>query len=253
MQEEFKNMALKIADAIEERIKKEGRNIKKFGEELYIGADGTPTQYIDKIAEDVMFEIVDGKACVLSEEAGFVEGDSDYLFIVDPIDGTRNASHGIPFYCVSIAIGKKRVEDVEYAVVRNIPTGDTFMAEKGKGAFLNGERIYVDSIISDPIFSLVLGNSGNEKTWRHVRENCIRSLGAAALEMCLVASGAIHAYFMGNETLRVTDFAAGALIVREAGGEVYNASGEILDVELNLKERSSVLAVSSSKVMEVLL
>ena len=253
MQEEFKNMALKIADAIEERIKKEGRNIKKFGEELYIGADGTPTQYIDKIAEDVMFEIVDGKACVLSEEAGFVEGDSDYLFIVDPIDGTRNASHGIPFYCVSIAIGKKRLKDVKYALVRNIPTGDTFTAEKGKGAFLNGKRICVDSAISDPMFSLVLGESGNKKTWGCVHMKSIRSLGAAALEMCLVASGAIHAYFMAKESLRVTDFAAGALIVREAGGEVYDASGEILDVELNLEERSSILAVASPKVMEVLL
>ena len=253
MLEELKNIALQIADEVERRIKKERRNAKKFGKKLCIGADGTPTQYIDKIAEDIILEIIDGKACVLSEEAGFIEGDSNYLFIVDPIDGTRNAIHGIPFYCVSIAIGKKRLRDVEYALVRNIPTGDTFMAEKGKGSFLNGEPIHVDSIISDPIFSLVLGDSGNEKTWKHVSMNCVRSLGAAALEMCLVASGAIHAYFMGNETLRVTDFAAGTLIVREAGGEVYNASGEILDLRLNLEERSSVLAVSSPKVMEVLL
>ncbi len=250
---ELKNMALEIADEVEKKIKKERRgNRKKFGETLYTGADGTPTQYIDKIAEDIVFEITGKKASVLSEEAGFIEGESEYVFIIDPIDGTRNAVHGIPFYCFSIAIGKKKLRDVTYALVRNIPTGDTFTAEKEKGAFLNGERIYVDATLSDPIFSLVLGKSGNEKTWRCANMNSVRALGAAALEMCLVASGAIHAYFMGKESLRVTDFAAGSLIVREAGGEVYTASGEILDVGLNLQERSSVLAVASPKVMEVL-
>lgn len=252
-EKELKNIALQIADAVERKIKKERKNSKKLGEKLYMGADGTPTQYIDKIAEDIVLEIIDGKAHILSEEAGFIEGKDEHVFIVDPIDGTRNAIHGIPFYCVSIAIGKKRLKDVKYALVRNIPTGDTFTAEKGKGAFLNGKRIYVDSAISDPMFSLVLGESGNKKTWGCVHMKSIRSLGAAALEMCLVASGAIHAYFMAKESLRVTDFAAGALIVREAGGEVYDASGEILDVELNLEERSSVLAVASPKVMEVLL
>lgn len=254
LERELKKMVVDIADAVEKKIKQESKkNFKKFGEILFTGADGTPTQYIDKLAEDIIFEFVGKKISILSEEAGFRKGESKYVFVVDPIDGTRNAVRGIPFYCFSIALGQKKLNDVTYALVRNIPTGDTFIAEKANGAFLNGERIYVDSNMSDPVFSLVLGKSGNENTWRSVHMNSIRSLGAAALEMCLVASGAIHAYYMGRESLRVTDFAAGSLIVREAGGEVYTISGEILDVGLNLHERSSVLAVASPEIRRVLI
>jgi len=68
--------------------------------------------------------------------------------------------------------------------------------------------------------------------------------------MCLVASGSISAYIQGNEYLRVTDFAASTLIIREAGGEVFDIGGNRLDVGLNLEERSSVLAVSCREVLE---
>lgn len=249
--EELISKARKVADEIEKRVKRE--NPAKFGKEICIGADGTPTQYIDKIAEDVAIEIIGEDANILSEEAGFIDNKKEYTFVIDPIDGTRNATHGIPFYGISIAIGKKSVEDVVYGIVKNIPTGDIYEGYKGKGAFLNGDRIEVNRDFSDPVFCLVLGESGNEKTWKLVNINSIRALGAAALEMCLVASGAIHAYFMGKESLRVTDFAASCLIVREAGGEVYNANGEVLNVPFNLDVRSSVIAVASPHLMEVLL
>jgi len=249
--EEFIQIAKKVADEIEKKIK--GENPAKFGEEICIGADGTPTQYIDKVAEDVALEIIGKRGNVLSEEIGFIDNGRKHTFVIDPIDGTRNAIHGVPFYGISVAVGKKSTEDVLYGIVKNIPTGDIYEGYKGKGAFLNGKRIEVSKDFSDPIFCLVLGESGNERTWKLANMKSIRALGAAALEMCLVASGAIHAYFMGKESLRVTDIAASCLIVREAGGEVYNANGEILNVPFDLDARSSVVAVASPHLLEVLL
>jgi len=251
--DELVETARNVAEAITRRVKREA--VSKFGREVAMGADGTPTLYIDRVAEEVAMDIIGKKANILSEEIGFIDNDADYTFIIDPIDGTRNAAHGIPFYCVSIGIGRRdgSTDDVEYGLVKNIPTGDVYEAFKNKGAYLNGEKIRASQDYSDKIFVLTLGKSGNEKTWRKVNLHTIRAMGAAALEMCLVASGAAHAYFMPKESLRVTDFAAGCLIVREAVGEVYNSNGEILNVPYSLNVRSSVLAVSDDMIMEALL
>ncbi len=249
--EKLIEIARKVVNAIDKKIRNE--NKKNLGKKISIGADGTPTLYIDKIAEEVALDIIGKEANVLSEEIGLIDNEKEYTFILDPIDGTRNAIHGIPFYGISIAIGKKEINDVIYGIVKNIPTGDIYEAIKGEGAFLNGEKIKVSKDFSDIIYCLVLGNAGNEKTWKLVNLGTIRAMGAAALEMCLVASGAIHAYFMPKEYLRVTDFAAGCLIVREAGGEVYNANGEILNVPIDLKIRSSVLAVCNKKILDYLM
>lgn len=246
---ELIEIARRVADEIEKRVKRE--NPKKFGEKICIGADGTITQYIDKVAEDVALEIIGDKANILSEEIGYIDNGKEYTIVIDPIDGTRNASNGIPFYGISIAIGKEKISDVEYGVVKNIPTGDVYEAFRGKGAFLNGKRINVRNDFKKKlILILVLGDSGNEKTWKLVDFHTIRAMGAAALEMCLVASGAAHAYFMPKESLRVTDFAASCLIVREAGGEVYNANGEVVDFPFDLKVRSSILAVAEPRLLE---
>lgn len=249
--DELIELAKEVVDAINNRIRKEKRNT--FGKEISIGADGTPTLFVDKIAEDVAINVIGKEANILSEEIGYIDNQKEYTFIIDPIDGTRNAVHGVPFYGISVAIGKKRIDDVEYGIVKNIPTGDIYEGFKGGGAFLNGRKIEVNEDYSEKIYCLVLGDSGNKKSWKLVNTNCIRAMGAAAIEMCLVASGAVHAYFMPQETLRVTDFSASSLIVREAGGEVYNANGEILNGPLNLSFRSSILAVSSEKIMEELL
>lgn len=253
---DLEKVCLKIADEIESRVSEERRrNFWRLGEEVEMGADGTPTQHVDKVAEDIALLAADGRMNVLSEEAGFIDYGMEYTMVIDPVDGTRNAVHGIPFYCTSIAVGKKRLGDVEYSLVRNLLTGDTYTAGRDKGAFLNGERIEVNRSLVEPIISLALGKSGNNRIFNYLDINNvnIRSMGAAALEMCLVASGSLSAYIQGNEYLRVTDFAAATLIVREAGGEVFDAGGTPLDVELNLEERSSVLAVSCEDMLEGLI
>lgn len=248
----LKELCVEVADAISAVVQQQREDcFERFGAEVCMGADGTPTQHIDKVAEDVALDVIDGRVNVLSEEAGFVDNGCRYTMVLDPIDGTRNAVNGVPFYCASLAVGRQRLSDVVYGLVRNLPTGDTYTAERDNGAACNGQPMSVRQR-EEPLFSLVLGTSGNEETWQRVRHHHIRSLGAAALEMSLVAAGALDGYYQANEYLRVTDFAAGALLVREAGGAVYDGGGTELDVPLSLDVRSSVLAVSSPAVREAL-
>jgi myo-inositol-1(or 4)-monophosphatase len=111
------------------------------------GASGDKTFPIDKEAEDLIvgaFEELGEPMSILSEEVGIkdIRG-GGRLVIIDPIDGSKNAISGVPFYCSSIAVAEgDRVEDITLAYVTNLVTGDEFWAEKGKGAYFNGERIH---------------------------------------------------------------------------------------------------------------
>jgi fructose-1,6-bisphosphatase/inositol monophosphatase family enzyme len=258
MDEELKQLASQIVEKISKEVKKESKsNFYKFGKTIGLGADGTPTSYIDKIAEDAALKILEKsevKVNLLSEEAGFVDFGGTSVFVLDPIDGTRNAYRGIPFYSVSLAIGTSRIRDIEYGVVKNIPTGDVFTAEKHHGSFLNNTPIRVCEVPSvEMLSSISLGKNHTTRTGALSRKGNVRSLGSASLEMCMVAIGALDYYFTAKEILRVIDIAASTLIVREAGGFVKKASGDDLDMEFNLTERTSVLAACSEQLIDDIL
>jgi fructose-1,6-bisphosphatase/inositol monophosphatase family enzyme len=170
------------------------------------------------------------------------------------VDGTRNAYRGIPFYSVSLAIGTSKISYIEYGIVKNIPTGDVFTAEKHHGAFLNKTPIQVCELPSPEMMSSIsLGKSHTGKAVALAKKGNVRSFGSASLEMCLVASGALDYYFVGKEILRVIDIAASTLIVREAGGVVKTVSGDHLDMSLSLEERTSVVASCSEPFIRTLL
>jgi len=254
MEDELKILAQLIVDKIARKVKRESKqHFQKMGRTVDIGADGTPTKYIDKIAEDVAIKLLkksETKVNLLSEEAGFLDFGGKYTFVLDPVDGTRNAYRGIPFYAVSLAIGTSKISDVEYGIVKNIPTGDVFVAEKGHGAFLNGKQIQICDVPPiDMVSSLTLGKNYDRTTLSLAKKNIVRSLGSASLEMCMVAVGGLDFYVLGNEYLRVIDIAASTLIVREAGGFVKNISGDELDMNLTLDERTSVVAACSEDVI----
>ena len=258
MDENLKHLAHYIVEKISKEVKKEAKyNFYKLGKTIGLGADGTPTSYIDKVAEDIALKILkksEIKANLLSEEAGFVDFGGSYMLVLDPIDGTRNAYRGIPFYSVSLAIGKTRISDIQYGVVKNIPTGDIFTAEKCHGSFLNKTPIRVCEVPSSEIISSIsLGKNHTLKAGSLSKKGNVRSLGSASLEMCMVAIGALDYYFVGKDILRVVDIAASALIVQEAGGFVKTLSGDDLDMGFNLGERTSVLAACSEKLIADLL
>ncbi len=238
-----------IADAVGEALAEHPRD--RFGEVTGMGADGTPTSWVDKVAEEVILEHVEASPVplnVLSEEAGLVDLGAERLLVVDPVDGTTNATRGIPFYCVSLAIGRSRLSDVDVALVQNLVTGDTYTARAGEGARLNGEPI--GTVPYDPqgaVVTLVASRNMTAESLGVFLEgggfHSVRHLGSAALEMCLVAQGSLDAYLHPIPRLHVQDIAAATLILREAGGLVLHPDGSALDGPLNLEESHPILAV----------
>ena len=168
MKENLKTLANKTAELVARKVKKSAASeFHKFGNNVGLGADGTVTKYVDKIAEDAAINYLNKskiKVNVLSEEAGFIDNGAEYTFVLDPLDGTRNAYRGIPFYSVSIGVGKKTISDVEYGIVKNIPTGDVFTAEKGFGAFYNNKKIGVPEVPDKEILSSLTLGKNYDKT-----------------------------------------------------------------------------------------
>lgn len=255
MDEAVKVLAQQLVTKIDRKIRRElKRDFVRMGRTIDIGADGTPTKVIDRIAEDVAIKTIE-KASVpvnlLSEEIGFIDNDSEYTFVLDPIDGTRNAYRGIPFFSVSLAVGRNSLSDVEFGMVKNVATGDVFIAEAGVGAFFNKNPVVVPDVMShEPLFAITLGKKQDEDILDIVGNTVVRSLGAASLEMCLVATGAFDAYLVGREYMRVTDIAASTLILREAGGFVTDKYGTSLDMTLTLDERTTVIATGSMDIVQ---
>jgi fructose-1,6-bisphosphatase/inositol monophosphatase family enzyme len=250
MEKEIKILAQQVVKKMDRRIRRDlSKNFYKLGKTIGLGADGTPTKYLDKSAEDVAIKTIkqaSNPVNILSEEIGFIDNSSDYTFVLDPVDGTRNAYRGIPFFSVSLAIGSTFLNDIWYGIVKNIPTGHLYIAEKEKGAYLNNQQICLPNVPgSDYIFSLSLGKNIEALTEKASHHHVIRTMGSASLEMCLVAQGAIDSYVVGKEFLRVTDIAASTLIVREAGGIVVDKYGKQLDMPLTLDTRTSVIAAGN--------
>ena len=231
---------------------------KDRGKQVAMGADGTPTSYIDKVAEDTILEYMDQKniqANLLSEEAGFIDRGFDEVLVIDPVDGTYNAVRGIPFFSISIARGRKTLADIEEGIVLNMVSGDVYHAEKGNGAFLNNEPINVREPDNSMVLMAYMGSSASPRTYELAAKfRRVRALGAASLDLCAVAAGVADAYYLeylpAERSLRVMDIAAGVLILREAGGESYTPKGEILDMPLSLNVRKNIMAVGSDKVLE---
>ena len=257
MESEVKQLILVIAKSISRRIKRLQSDGILLGRKVGVGADGTPTEYIDKVAEDTAIKHVKKSGLslnILSEEAGFIDLGGEYTLVLDPIDGTRNAIRGIPFYSTSLAVGRNTLSSIEYGVVLNIPTGDVFIAERNRGAYLNNKRVFTPNHPHNEIlYSLNLGRNIDDLSLRLASRDNVRSLGAASLEMCMVAIGALDYYMMGREYLRVTDIAASTLIVREAGGVVTDKIGRSLEMDLSLDERTSVIAACSREVIDEVL
>lgn len=248
----LRDIAENITIVVNENIGNPG-----IGKTVRNGADGSPTKMIDEIAENVALSTVKDsgeKVNILSEEAGFINNGGEKTIILDPVDGTFNAVHSIPFYAVSIAVGTKRLSDVEYGVVKNLVNNDVFEAEKGKGAFLNGKKISTKNFDKkNPTFSVYLGIKASASAYEISRQaRRVRSMGCASLDLCMVANGSTDMYYQMGYPIRITDIAAGVLILREAGGEVYDEGKKILDMKLNLKERKNFVAVCDRKILEMI-
>lgn len=194
---------------------------------------------VDIECEKIVTESIAGKYSdhgILAEEGTELEKSSDYLWIVDPLDGTTNFAHGVPMFCVSIALVKQGAPliGVAYDPLRD----ELFTAIKGGGAFLNGKPIRVSEVteMDDALLSTgfpydIRTNSDNNLNhFNRVVVNCqaIRRTGSAVIDLCYTACGRFDGFWEKN--LFAWDMAAGALIVEEAGGIVTDMSGAPLDL-----------------------
>lgn len=225
---------------------------------------GDQTFGIDRVAEDLIFEKAKKyfeNATLISEESEILEigrGGAP-LIIVDPVDGSVNASRGYPCYSSSIAVSDgENLNDIVCSGVINLLNGNTYLAEKHRGAFLNGNRIRVSRVekIEEALIAIDLNVRGRLAGYVSRisgiidKAKHVRFLGTDALEICLVASGAADAFIDLRGFLRSLDFAAASLIVREAGGLVLNEKGEDLNARLTPVSRCSIVAAASEKLAE---
>jgi myo-inositol-1(or 4)-monophosphatase len=192
---------------------------------------------VDTKAEGLIIETLLGAYPghgILAEESGRAHGakDSEFVWIIDPLDGTTNFIHGFPVYSVSIALAFRG--QVQQAVVYDPTRNDLFYASKGRGAFLNDRRLRVSKRVR--LAECLIGTGfpfrkgDNFKRYLQMMElmmpACagLRRPGSAALDLCYVAAGYTDGFF--ETGLSPWDIAAGALLVTEAGGLIGNFTGE---------------------------
>jgi myo-inositol-1(or 4)-monophosphatase len=210
--------------------------LKYFGKHVQISykSKTDPVTLADKNSQKAIIGFIRKKYRghgFLAEESGVEYRGEEFCWIIDPLDGTVNFTHGVSAFCVSIAL--KRNDEIICGVIYSPVMKEVFFAEKGKGAYLNGKRISV-SKTTDMIRCLAVTgfpyvfDVHSERIFTNFRNLVrasygIRRLGSAALDMAYVACGRFD-YFW-EETLKPWDIAAGALIVKEAGGSVSDFAG----------------------------
>ena len=228
--------------------------IRDFGEieKLQVSVKG-PGDFVtasDKKVEKILIDEL-SKArpnySILSEEIGEIKNDSEFRWIIDPIDGTANFLHGIPHFCISIGLEKNN--EIISGIIFDPIKDETFTAEKGNGSYLNNQRLRVsgrnklkDSIIftGGPKYGskekdLILEEYKKFSSKVYIP---IRKMGSAALDMAYVAAGRCDGFWHRN--LNYWDIAAGIVLIKEAGGFVSDFNGDA-----NYVENKSVLASNS--------
>ena len=219
--------------------------IRDFGEveKLQVSKKG-PYDFVTKTDKKVEKILIDELSkskknfSFLSEESGIINNkDKENIWIIDPIDGTTNFLHGIPHFAICIALqsNKETVSGLIFDPIKD----EVFFGEKNKGAFLNNQRLRVSSknSIDECLFS------SNHEGLKFSNLN-MRCSGCAALDLAYVASGRLDGFFHNN--IKLWDVAAGALLVREAGG-VVNDLKNFETNNINIKASSSSINLQMLK------
>jgi myo-inositol-1(or 4)-monophosphatase len=223
-----------------------GRLLRERSGALEIGEKSAPGDLVtaaDRESERFIVERLRAafpSATILGEEGGERAGRAEERWIIDPLDGTTNYAHGYPLYCVSI--GYERDGEVVAGAVYAPALDELYAAERGAGATCNGKPLHVSAIASVRDSLLCTGfiparyeRNGANFERLSKRAQAVRRDGSAALDLCFVARGTFDAFW--ELDLSAWDVAAGALIVREAGGRVTACDGQAFAVD-----RGSILA-----------
>jgi myo-inositol-1(or 4)-monophosphatase len=227
----FKNTLIKATEAA-------GVVIKEYFDKQFTisnkeGINNLVTE-VDHKSEIAIFEVIKQdfpSHYILSEEAGEMAQDSEYKWIIDPIDGTVNYANGIPICCVSI--GLEKAGKMIMGAVYNPFMNEFYLAERGQGATLNNKTIHVSNKTEVIKSCLVTGfpytyldepNGPLQVFEKFIRKGIpVRRLGSAAIDLCWVAAGRFDGFY--EHKLSAWDSAAGFIIVEEAGGKVTDLDG----------------------------
>lgn len=231
----------------------------RAGEFVTVGASGDDTLLIDKTAEDIIlahlgalgesFTVVSEECGVIGQGPCGVTGQDPLRMIIDPIDGSKNAVNGVPMFSTSIAAARGgTLADIHMAYVINLSSGDEFTAETGAGAFLNGRPIAASKSADIGIIIYETQNPAADIAaimpliYACRRARCF---GSTALDLAHLAGGAASVVAIPYMT-RAIDFAAGYLLVKEAGGVVTDFSGNDISGTLSGIERSTTLLAAAN-------
>ncbi len=208
---------------------------------------------VQEVLEEELLKLIEGSN-LLAEEKGKSSADiKDYTWVLDPVDGTSNLVHGFQHSVISLALMEK--SEFVIGAVYDPYRDEFFSAIRGQGAKLNCKAIKVSSNEEFANSLIGAGTGGGRlgrvdetfKMMRYIYENTngIRRIGSAALEMCYSACGRYDAFI--EDDLNLWDYAAGTLIVREAGGQVINMQGE----EVSSERRGGIISGSKKIVDEL--
>jgi myo-inositol-1(or 4)-monophosphatase len=238
------------------------KTIREPQPNLGTGAGGDTMKPVDLEAEKAIVETLKEHGVsftLISEESGVKKfgAKTESCFVtIDPIDGSTNFMHGLPFYACSIAVSRKRsLNDVYAGLVADLAHDVTYTAFEGIGAFRDGKRIETSKTIS--LEEAVVGLDLNTYKVKEVvpkltaliaKTKHIRHFGANALELCYVANGLTDAFIDIRGKLRTTDVAAGFLILKEAGGIVTKPDNQRLNVELEPKQTMRFVASGNMEI-----
>ena len=253
--EEWLDVFKKIGKEIHRELP-EGLNIASRQIPLGRGAAGDKTYPIDKWAENIIISVLEnihrkGEAfTVISEELGTrTFGESKVIILVDPIDGSNNAKSGFPGFSTSLALlNGNTLSDTVVAYVINLTTGDTFWALRGSGAYKNGIQIRTTPSADATIVAFEASRPKRDISPILPLLNSakrVRCLGSTALDLAYLAADAVSVFVTGMSS-RTFDYAAGMLIVQEAGGIVTDITGNTLDhVMVGLDRTVPILATAN--------
>ena len=266
-QTDWLKILIHCRDNVKVQIRPHLKTLSEPQPELGRGAGGDPMKPIDLVAEKAIIEALQ-QYCpsftLVSEESGVKEfgaNPKECYVTVDPIDGTTNMVRGLPFYASSIAISTMpALSTVFAALVTDLFHNTTYIALEGKGAYCNSEKItpsartsLEDAVIGLDLNSYKVKELAPQLTRLIQNTKHIRHFGANALELCYVADGLTDAFVDIRGKLRVTDMAAGFLIVKEAGGTITAPEGYTLDAKLDPKQKVKFVASGNKQIHEKIL
>lgn len=266
-QQDWFKILINCKNNIEQAIKPHLKTLNEPQPDLGRGAGGDAMKPVDLAAEKAIVDTLRSQGVsfsLISEESGFEKyGNTpeECYVTIDPIDGTTNLVRGLPFYASSIAVSRKPVmSEVYAALVTDLYHDITYIAQEGKGAYRDGEKIKTSQITS--LQEAVLGMDLNTYKVAEVAPKLtdliqqtkhIRHYGANALELCYVANGLTDAFVDIRGKLRTTDIAAGFLIIKEAGGLVTGVDNQAINVKLDPKQTLKFVAAGNTKIHETIL